>query len=147
MQLMDSKLQELAGQHSQLASPSLWLGGGTQQQQQQQQSQQQQQLGGAEREIVLHLEGIAAFFEETMDAMQACVLEPALIDGAFFSAFSTLNNRLSAILTGKADGLSSSGGYTAPSRRGCESRGGPGESGGRRGGTGDRGRGRCATQQ
>ncbi len=81
MQLMDTKLQELSGQQSKLASTTLWVSG-----------------AGAEQEIAAHLKSIAAFFAETMRAMEG-VLEPAVIDGAFFAAFSTLNNRLSAIFT------------------------------------------------
>eukprot|EP01044_Picomonas_judraskeda_P016091 COSAG03_NODE_2803_length_2443_cov_17.970563_1_plen_307_part_10 len=81
MQLMDAKLQELSGQQSKLASTTLWVSG-----------------DGSEQEIASHLRGIAAFFAETMRAMVG-VLEPAVIDGAFFTAFSTLNNRLSAIFT------------------------------------------------
>ena len=81
MQLMDAKLQELSGQQSKLASTTLWVSG-----------------DGSEQEIAAHLRSISAFFAETMRAMQG-VLEPAVIDGAFFTAFSTLNNRLSAIFT------------------------------------------------
>ena len=78
MQLMDQRLAALAGE---LASSSLWMAG-----------------GGQERIIITHMRKITEFFGETMGAMDG-VLEPALVDGAFFAAFSTLNNRLSAVFT------------------------------------------------
>lgn len=52
MQLMDSKLQELSGQGSKLASTTLWMA-----------------ASGGEREITMHLQSIARFFTETMAAM------------------------------------------------------------------------------
>lgn len=40
---------------------------------------------------------LCPFYEDCTAPEQ--VLEPALVDGAYFAAFSTLNNRLSAIFT------------------------------------------------